>query len=34
MMNDNLGYINFHTDLAVTTITIAKRELYLLQNVL
>jgi tripartite-type tricarboxylate transporter receptor subunit TctC len=34
IMNDNLGIIIFHDNSAVKVITIAKREMYLLNNIL
>jgi len=34
IMNEHLGFINFHQDLAVKTVKVAKRELYLLKNIL
>jgi len=33
IMNDNSGYVYFRVNSAVNTITISKRELYLLQNI-
>lgn len=33
IMNDNLGHIDFHGDLSVKNITIAKRDVFLLSNI-
>jgi hypothetical protein len=34
IMNDHLGYINFHAHKSINTIKVTKRELFLLKNIL